>query len=172
MANLNKVLLLGNLTRDIEMRYTPGGMAVAQSGLAMNRKYRDSKTNEMREEVTFVELEIWGKQAETANQYLRKGRSVFIEGRLKLDQWEDKQSGQKRSKLKVVAERVQFVGPPPGAQGAAPRPAQAARPAQQPAPAPAPGPPAAGPVAPEQGLGSPPEEAPEDLEISEERVPF
>ena len=80
MASLNKVLLLGNLTRDVEIRYTPGGTALAQFGMAMNRKYRDTKTNEMREEVTFVDIEVWGKQAETANQYLSKGRGVFVEG--------------------------------------------------------------------------------------------
>jgi len=169
MSSLNKVLLMGNLTRDPDMRYTPSGMAVAQVGLAVNRKWRDTKTNEMREEVTFIEVDIWGKQAETANQYLRKGRAVFIEGRLKLDQWDDKQTGQKRSKLKVVAERMQFVGPPPAGQGApqGPRPAQAARPLPQQAPA------AGGPAAaPEQDGGPQPEAAPDDLEIHEENVPF
>jgi single-strand DNA-binding protein len=169
MANFNKVLLMGNLTRDPDMRYTPSGMAVAALGLAVNRKWRDAKTNELREEVTFVEIDIWGKQAETANQYLRKGRSVFIEGRLRLDQWDDKQTGQKRSRLKVVAERLQFVGPAPAGQAGAPaaRPAQPGRPAPQQAPMA----PEAGP-APEQDLGPQPEAAPDDLEIREESVPF
>jgi len=117
MANVNVVILAGNLTRDPEIRYTPSGMAVAQLGVAVNRKFKDSKTNEMREEVTFVDVELWGKQAETAKQYLSKGRPVLIEGRLKLDQWDDKQTGQKRSKLKVVGERIQFLGAPGGAGG-------------------------------------------------------
>jgi len=169
MANLNRVLLIGNLTRDPEMRYTPSGMAVAKVGLAVNRKWRDTKTNEVREEVTFVDIDIWGKSAEAANQYLRKGNPVFIEGRLKLDQWDDKQTGQKRSKLKVVAERMQFLGGAPGGQGApqGPRPPQAARPAPQQ------GPVAAGPAAaPEQDGGPQPEAPPDDLEIREESVPF
>ena len=117
MANLNKVLLMGNLTRDVELRFTPSGLAIANMGLAVNRRFRDSKTNELREEVTFVDIDVWGKQAETANQYLSKGRPVFVEGRLKFDQWDDKQTGQKRSKLKVVAERIQFIGPAPAGQG-------------------------------------------------------
>ena len=103
MASLNKVLLMGNLTRDIEMRYTPSGMAVARMGLAVSRKFRDSKTNELREEVCFVDIDVFGKQAETAHQYLSKGRPVFIEGRLKLDQWDDKQSDQQA--LKAVRGR-------------------------------------------------------------------
>src|SRR5258708_37061505 len=110
MANFKKVLLMGNLTRDVEMRYTPSGQPLATFGLAVNRKFRDSKTNEMREEVTFVDIDVWGKSAETAHQYLSKGKPIFIEGRLKLDQWDDKATGQKRSKLKVVAERFQFLG--------------------------------------------------------------
>ncbi len=164
MASLNKVLLMGNLTRDVEMRYTPSGMALAQIGLAVNRKFRDSKSNELREEVTFVDIEVWGKQAETAHQYLAKGRPVFVEGRLKLDQWDDKQTGQKRSKMKVVAERIQFMGGggapgAPGGQGGAQTGApRQARPAQG---APAPSMDEAG--------GGPP---PEDLDIREEQVPF
>jgi single-strand DNA-binding protein len=111
MANYNKVLLIGNLTRDPEVRYTPKGTAVANLGLAVNRAWT-AENGEQREEVTFVDIEVWGRQAETAGQYLSKGRPVFIEGRLKLDTWDDKDSGQKRSKLKVVAERVQFLGAP------------------------------------------------------------
>lgn len=109
MANLNKVLLMGNLTRDIEMRFTPSGMGVAKFGIAINRKFRDSKSNEMREEVTFVELEAWGKTAETMHKYLSKGKPVFIEGRLRLDQWDDKATGAKRSKMLVVVDNFQFI---------------------------------------------------------------
>jgi single-strand DNA-binding protein len=106
-GNYNKVLLLGNLTRDPELKYTPSNQAVAQIGLAVNRRYR-TKEGEDREETTFVDCEAWGRTAEVINQYLGKGRPVFIEGRLKLDQWQDKE-GQKRSKLKVVVENFQFV---------------------------------------------------------------
>ena len=110
MANLNRVFLMGNLTRDPELRYTPSGTAVAQLGLATNRKWKDRQSGEMREEATFVDIELWGKQAELAGQYLAKGRPVFIKGRLRLDQWEDRNTSQKRSKLKVVGERFQFLG--------------------------------------------------------------
>ncbi len=113
MASYNKVLLMGNLTRDPEVRYTPKGTAIANLGLAVNRRWT-TETGEAKEEVTFVDVEVWGRQAETAGQYLSKGRPVFVEGRLKLDSWEDKESGQKRNKLKVVAERVQFLGAPRG----------------------------------------------------------
>ena len=113
MASYNKVLLMGNLTRDPEVKYTPKGTALANLGLAVNRRWT-TETGEQKEEVTFVDVEVWGRQAETAGQYLAKGRPVFVEGRLKLDSWEDKESGQKRNKLKVVAERVQFLGAPGG----------------------------------------------------------
>jgi single-strand DNA-binding protein len=111
MANFNKVLLMGNLTRDPEVRYTPKGTAIANLGLAVNRTYT-LDNGEQKEEVTFVDVEVWGRQAETSKEYLSKGRPVFIEGRLKFDSWEDKETHQKRSKLKVVAERVQFLGSP------------------------------------------------------------
>ncbi len=110
MPSLNKVFVMGNLTRDPESRFTPSGTAVAQFGLATNRRWRDRQSGEMREETTFVDIEVWGKQAELAGQYLVKGRPVFIEGRLKLDQWEDRNTGQKRSKLKIVGENFQFLG--------------------------------------------------------------
>src|SRR5271170_6595373 len=113
MASYNKVLLMGNLTRDPEVKYTPKGTALANLGLAVNRVYT-TEGGEQKEEVTFIDIEVWGRQAETAGQYLSKGRPVFVEGRLKLDSWEDKESGQKRNKLKVVAERVQFLGSPRG----------------------------------------------------------
>lgn len=111
MASYNKVLLMGNLTRDPEVRYTPKGTAIGNLGLAVNRTWT-TDTGEQREEVTFVDIEVWGRQAETSKEYLSKGRPVFVEGRLRLDSWEDKESGQKRNKLKVVAERVQFLGSP------------------------------------------------------------
>ncbi len=123
MPSYNKVLLMGNLTRDIELKYTPGNQAVAEIGLAVNRRYR-TKEGENKEEVTFVDCEAWGRTAEVMNQYLAKGRPVFIEGRLKLDQWQDK-DGKNRSKLRVVVDSFEFVdsrgagqggrGPGPGA---------------------------------------------------------
>src|SRR6266705_2999896 len=99
MANFNKVLLMGNLTKDPEVRYTPKGTAVTTIRLAVNRNWM-SETGEKKEEVTFVDVDVWGKQAETIGQYMTKGRPLFVEGRLKLDEWDDKESGQKRSKLK------------------------------------------------------------------------
>ena len=109
MANLNKVMLMGNLTRDPEVRYTPKGTAVAELGLAINRYYQ-ADNGEKREETTFVDVTLWGRQAEVAGEFLKKGRPVFIEGRLQLDSWDDKQTGQKRSKLKVVGEAMQLMG--------------------------------------------------------------
>jgi len=109
MASLNKVFLAGNLTRDPELRYTPGGTAVAQFGMAVNRKFKN-REGKMQEEATFVDIEVWGRQAETTSEYLSKGSPALIEGRLKLDTWESKQTGEKRSKLRVVGERVQFLG--------------------------------------------------------------
>lgn len=106
-GNFNKVILLGNLTRDVELRHTSGNTAVAKLGLAVNRRWRTPE-GENREEVTFVDCEAWGRQAETLSKFLSKGRPVFIEGRLRLDQWEDKE-GKKQSKLKVVIENFQFV---------------------------------------------------------------
>src|SRR4029450_4619054 len=116
MANLNKVLLMGNLTRDPEVRYTPKGTAVAELGIAVNRIF-SGENGEKREEVTFVDVTVWGRTAENVGEYLKKGRPVFIEGRLQLDSWEDKQSGQKRNKLKVVADNVQFLGSRGGGGG-------------------------------------------------------
>lgn len=112
MASLNKVILIGNLTRDPEVRYTPRGAAVCDVSIAVNRKWRDEQTGESKEEVTFVDIVVWGKQAESVGQYLRKGSSACFEGRLQQESWEDKQTGQKRSKIKVVAEGVQFLGSP------------------------------------------------------------
>ncbi len=129
MANLNKVLLMGNLTRDPELRYLQTGNAVANIGMAVNRKYRN-KNKELVEETTFVDLEAWGQTAETICKYMVKGKPMFVEGRLKLDSWEDR-DGQKRSRLRVVVENFQFLGSPgqgrdgPGAGGRS----RAARPA-------------------------------------------
>jgi single-strand DNA-binding protein len=116
MASFNKVILLGNLTRDPEVRYTPKGSAVCDLGIAVNRVYT-TDSGERREEVTYVDVVLWARLAEIAGEYLKKGRPVFIEGRLQLDTWDDKQSGQKRSKLKVVGEGLQLLGAPRGAGG-------------------------------------------------------
>ncbi len=109
-GSFNKVMLMGNLTRDIELRHTSGNTAVAKIGIAVNRKFRvgEGDNRELREEVTFVDCEAWGRTAEVMSQYLQKGRPVFIEGRLKLDQWQDQQ-GNNRSKLLVVVESFQFI---------------------------------------------------------------
>jgi len=118
MANFNKVYLMGNLTRDPEMRVTPKGTAICQFGLAISRSWKD-ESGHTREETAFVDIEAWGKQGEVISKYCTKGRPLFVEGRLKFDQWEDKTSGQKRSKLKVVLENFQFIGNRgDGAQGA------------------------------------------------------
>jgi single-strand DNA-binding protein len=109
MANFNKVIIAGNLTRDPEMRYTPKGTAVAKLGIAINRTWK-TETGEKKEEVTFVDVDAFGRQAEVIAQYLKKGRQILIDGRLKLDQWDDKQTGQKRSKLGVVLESFSFIG--------------------------------------------------------------
>ncbi len=110
MGALNKVILVGNLTRDPVLRYTSNQTPVAEIGLAINRTWYDRQTNERREETTFVDVVLWGRQAEIASQYLSKGRQVLIEGRLQLDQWEDKQTGQRRSRLRVVCENLQMLG--------------------------------------------------------------
>ncbi|MCB1279006.1 single-stranded DNA-binding protein [Prosthecobacter sp.] len=153
MASYNKVMLIGNLTRDPEVRYTPKGSAVCDIGLAVNRVYT-SDSGEKVEEVTFVDVVLWSKMAELAGKYLHKGRPVFIEGRLQMDSWEDKQTGQKRTRMRVVGEQMQFLGSPGGDRGPAggggddegggysrpqqrpqQRPASQQRPPQRPAPA-------------------------------------
>jgi single-strand DNA-binding protein len=115
-ASYNKVFLMGNLTRDPETRVTPGGLTIAKLGLAVNRRYR-TKEGEQREEVTFVDIDAFGSQAETIQKYCSKGSGIFVEGRLKLDQWQDKNSGENRSKLAVVLEGFQFVGGRGGEEG-------------------------------------------------------
>jgi single-strand DNA-binding protein len=136
MPNYNKVLLMGNLTRDIELKYTPSNQAVANIGLAINRRYK-TKEGETREEATFIDCEAWGRTAEVMNQYLGKGKPVFIEGRLKLDQWQDK-DGTNKSKLRVVVESFEFIdsrgsggdaGNGPSSGTAASRPASKPQPA-------------------------------------------
>jgi single-strand DNA-binding protein len=123
MASFNRVILVGNLTRDPELRYTPNGKAIAKIGLAVNRAWT-TESGEKKEEVTFVDVDTFGRTAENVGQYMRKGSPILIEGRLRLDQWDDKQTGQKRSKLGVVAEIVQFLGGPRGGDsgGGAPAP--------------------------------------------------
>ena len=117
MANFNRVILIGNLTRDPEVKYLPSGSAVAEISLAINRSYTDKVTNERKEDTTYVEVTLWARLAELAGEYLSKGRPVMIEGRLHLDTWDDKASGQKRSKLKVVGETMQFLGSNTGSGG-------------------------------------------------------
>jgi len=142
MASFNRVILLGNLTRDPELRYTPKGTAVARLGVAVNRQWK-TDTGEQKEEVTFVDVDAFGRHAEVIGQYFKKGRPILIEGRLKYESWDDKQTSQKRSKLMVVLESFQFVDSarPEGGPAAAPatkRPAataDAAAPAEAEAPA-------------------------------------
>src|SRR2546427_13302933 len=123
MASFNKVILLGNLTRDPEVRYTPKGSAVCDLGMAVNRVYT-TDSGEKREEVTFVDVVLWARLAEIAGEYLKKGRPVFIAGRLQMDTWDDKQTGQKRTKLRVVGESMQLLGSRPAAAGGATEPGE------------------------------------------------
>jgi len=155
MNGFNKVIIAGNLTRDPELRYTPKGTAVARITLAVNRSYT-SETGERKEEVNFVDVDAWARQAEVISQYMKKGRPLLVEGRLKQDTWEDKNTHQKQSKLKVVLESFTFIDSR-GGDGGAPAPAAPARPA---AAAPAPAAPAA--------EAAEPEAAP----VEEDDVPF
>jgi single-strand DNA-binding protein len=150
MPSFNKVILVGNLTRDPELRYTPKGTAVAKIGLAVNRQWKD-ESGQQKEEVTFVDVDAFGRQAEVISQYLKKGRPILVEGRLRLDQWDDKQTGQKKSRLGVVLESFQFLdsgGAREGGAGGgfsappdAPRQAAPSRPPAQRPPQAAPPPP-------------------------------
>lgn len=153
MASFNRVILAGNLTRDPELRYTPKGTAVARIGLALNRTWK-TDTGETKEEVTFVDVEAFGRQAEVIAQYMKKGRPLLVEGRLKLDQWEDKNTHQKQSKLKVVLEGFSFVDSRGAADGA-PAEAPRARPAAAPA--------APANAAPESAEGEPPPHEEDDV---------
>jgi single-strand DNA-binding protein len=109
MASVNRVFLLGNCTRDPELRTTPGGTSVTDLGLAVNRTWTDNEGMK-KEETTFVDVTLWGRQAEVAGEYLHKGNPVFIEGRIQMDSWVDKQTAEKRSRLKIVAENLQLLG--------------------------------------------------------------
>ncbi len=157
MANFNKVILAGNLTRDPELRYTPKGTAVVKMGMAINRTWK-SESGEAKEEVTFVDVDVWGRQAEVIAQYMRKGRPLLVEGRLRLDTWEDKNTHQKQSKLKVVLESFSFLDSKAAEGGAGGGAVPSGEPPRRPA---APDKPAA--------AGGPPEgEAPPE----EDDVPF
>ena len=138
MANFNKVILAGNLTRDPELRYTPKGTGIAKFGLAINRNWTN-EAGEKKEEVTFVDVDAFGKQAEIISQYFKKGRPILVEGRLKLDSWDDKQTGQKKSRLGVVLESFSFLDSSNRGEGSpapsAPRPRPSAAPAAPSAPA-------------------------------------
>ncbi len=147
--NLNHIVLAGHLTRDPELRQINADRVVANTGIAINRRWKDAN-GEQHEDTTFVELEAWGRTAELMGQYLKKGSPAYIEGRLRLDSWDDKESGQKRTKMKVVAETVQFLGARPagedGGRQAAPSPSTstASAPAPRRRAVPAAGPPADG----------------------------
>lgn len=149
MPNLNKVMLMGNLTRDPEIKYTPKGTAIANFGIAINRTYTP-EGGEKREEVTFIDLEAFGRTAEVIGEYFKKGRPIFIEGRLKLDQWDDKTTGKKQSKLRVVVESFEFLASREGGAaggggeggGAPSGEARSSAPAQRRPPAATPRPPA------------------------------
>ncbi len=134
MPNLNKVMLMGNITRDPEVRYTPKGTAVTDISLAVNRSYT-LDDGERREETTFVDVTYWGRQAEVIGEYMKKGRPIYVEGRLQLDQWEDKNTGQNRSRLKIVGDNFQFLGGRDGnSRGVEGQQQQSAPPQQQSAP--------------------------------------
>ena len=159
MPNLNKVMIMGNLTRDPEVKYTPKGTAVADLALAINRVY-STDAGEKREETTYVDVELWGRQAEIAGEYLRKGRPVYIEGRLKLDTWDDKQTGQKRSKMRVVGEAMQLLGSRDGGSGGAEAEDGAPRQSQRP---------------PQRSAGTPVQSkrpADPDLDVEGDDIPF
>jgi single-strand DNA-binding protein len=156
MASFNKVILAGNLTRDPELRYTPKGTAIARIGMAINRTWK-TETGETKEEVTFVDVDAFGRQAEVIAQYMKKGRPLLIEGRLKLDQWEDKNTHQKQSKLRVVLDSFSFIDSRGGGDGGSGGEPPRTRP-----PAPTPAPPA----------GSPEPSEPETPPAEEDDVPF
>lgn len=152
MANLNKVLLIGNLTRDPELRYIQSGTAVLDLRLAVNRRVKKSDGT-WGDEAAFIDVTVWSKLAENCAEYLSKGRPVFVEGYLRLDEWEDKKTGDKRSKLKVTADNVQFLGGRPGGSGGG-EGGEGGRPSSAPKPEPA------------------PEPAAEDTELSDDDIPF
>lgn len=138
MASFNKVIILGNLTRDPEIKYTPKGTAIADFGLAVNRHYT-TESGEKREEVTFIDITLWGRTAEIVGEYCHKGDPLHVEGRLQLDQWDDKATGQKRQKLKVIGDNIQLLNRAPAKDREDPRDHAKQR---QPTPASRPKPPA------------------------------
>lgn len=158
MANFNKVILAGNLTRDPETKYTSKGTAIASFGMAINRKWK-TETGETREEVTFVDIEAYGRQAEVVSQYFKKGRPMLVEGRLKLDQWEDKNTHQKQSKLRVVLESFSFIDSSRGGDAAISSEGARTRTA-------------AAPVAPAAGGTPAPAPEPDGPTVEEDDVPF
>jgi len=121
MPSYNKVILMGNLTRDPEMRFLPSNTPVAQIGIAVNERWKNKQTDQWEERVNFIDCEAFARTAEVINQYFQKGKPILIEGKLRMDQWEDKQTGQKRSKLKVVIDSFEFVGGRDDGQGGGPR---------------------------------------------------
>ena len=135
MASFNKIILMGNLTRDPELRYTPKGTAVAKLGLAVNRTWK-TETGETKEDVLFIDVEAFSRQAETIGQYLKKGSPILVEGRLRMDTWDDKQTNQKRTKILVTAENVRFLGSGQSREGGVPAAARIKQPAAPPAAAP------------------------------------
>ena len=169
MASFNRVMLLGNLTRDPQLRYLPNNQtAIAEFGLACNRKFK-TQSGEDREEVTFVDITAFGRQAEIINQYCQKGRPIFIEGRLKFDSWEDKNGGGKRSKLSVVVENFQLLGGRQDGGGGAP-PDEGGQPARS-----SPRPPQGRPQSNAPRGSAPPQEAPpiaEEEHFKEDDIPF
>jgi single-strand DNA-binding protein len=173
MSNLNKVFLMGRLTRDPELRYTPQGVPVSDLGLAVNREYTPSGGGERKKDTVFIDVTVWKRQAEVCCQYLRKGSPIFIEGRLSMDAWE--QDGQKRSRIKVVAENFQFIGgkgagdAPPDAEGSRPQGGEYGSPYRRGAPAQAP----AQPTQPAQPAPPTEAEPPEDYGVPPgEETPF
>lgn len=108
MASVNKVILIGNVTRDVELRYTPGGTPAANVGLAVSERWKDKDGND-KEETVFVDIDVWDRQAETVSQFVKKGSLIYVEGKLKLDTWDDKTTGEKKTKMKIRAERIQFL---------------------------------------------------------------
>jgi len=169
MANYNKVLLMGNLTRDPQLKYLPSQMAVVEFGIAVNRRFR-TQSGEDREEVNFIDCSAWGKTGENINKYFQKGKPIFVEGRLKYDSWEDKQGGGKRSKLTVVVENFQFVGGrdgPGGGGGYQGGGDEASQATPQRAPA-------RGPSRPQNQQQAPPPEQPfgEEQQFKDDDIPF
>ena len=172
MASFNRVLLMGNLTRDPQLKYLPSQMAVVEFGIACNRKFRTA-AGEDREEVTFVDVTSFGKQAEVINQYFTKGKPIFIEGRLKYDSWEDKQGGGKRHKLSVVVDNFQFIGGKDGGGAGGGRGGDAV-PDYDPGEAPAPRAPQGRPPQANRGPAKPPAQQPygDEQQFKDEDIPF